>query len=204
MLLLLISCVVLNGCTKGNDSSKAATNHTLSLQNEAKMISYSKRLDTLLETLHIISNENMDSDVRESKLQDFTQDLNLLLNEPESVEMKDGEFAEQFDNKLTVITKTFQLKNQRLNVRVVNYRAPNMLTSTIGGKYTFVQWWSSRQLVHAQMIEDGGPELTTDFVVRDSDQGIQLWLGGMSPYIIQTPYLLICGSCLGKSGRRKV
>ncbi|MFK4341096.1 hypothetical protein ABH894_001422 [Paenibacillus sp. RC62] len=178
VLLLLISCVVLNGCTKENDSSKAATNHTLSLQNEAKMISYSKRLDTLLETLHIISNENMDSDVRESKLQDFTQDLNLLLNEPESVEMKDGEFAEQFDNKLTVITKTFQLKNQRLNVRVVNYRAPNTLTGTIGGKYTFVQWWSAKQLVHAQMLNDDGPELTTDFVVRDSDHGIRLMLGG--------------------------
>ncbi|WP_442955653.1 DUF4163 domain-containing protein [Paenibacillus sp. LX16] len=168
----------MNGCTKGNDSSKAATNHTRSLQNEAKTISYSKKLDTLLETLHIINDENMNSDVRESKLQDFTQDLNLLLNEPESVEIKDGEFAEKFDNKLTVITKSFQLKSGQLNVRVVNYRAPTTLTGTIGDKYTFIQWWSTKQLVHAQMIEDGGPELTTDFVVRDPDQGIQLWLGG--------------------------
>ncbi|WP_252361562.1 hypothetical protein [Paenibacillus terrae] len=152
MLLLLFSFVVLNGCTKGNDSSKAATNHTLPLQNEAKTISYSKRLNTLLETLHLISNENMDSDVRESKLQDFTQDLNLLLNEPESVEMKDEEFAEQFDNKITAITKTFQLKNQRLNARVVNYRASNTLTGTIGDKYTFIQWWSTKKLVHAHML----------------------------------------------------
>ncbi|WVD76165.1 DUF4163 domain-containing protein [Paenibacillus sp. LX16] len=178
VLLLLISYLVMNGCTKGNDSSKAATNHTRSLQNEAKTISYSKKLDTLLETLHIINDENMNSDVRESKLQDFTQDLNLLLNEPESVEIKDGEFAEKFDNKLTVITKSFQLKSGQLNVRVVNYRAPTTLTGTIGDKYTFIQWWSTKQLVHAQMIEDGGPELTTDFVVRDPDQGIQLWLGG--------------------------
>ncbi|MFS8211128.1 DUF4163 domain-containing protein [Paenibacillus polymyxa] len=168
----------MNGCTKGNDSSKAATNHTRSLQNEAKTISYSKKLDTLLETLHIINDENMNSDVRQNKLQDFTQDLNLLLNEPESVEMKDGEFAEKFDNKLTVITQSFQLKSGRLNVRVVNYRAPTTLTGTIGDKYTFIQWWSTKQLVHAQMLEDGGPELTTDFVVRDSEHGIQLWLGG--------------------------
>nr|WP_323873191.1 DUF4163 domain-containing protein [Paenibacillus polymyxa] len=178
VLLLLISYLVMNGCTKGNDSSKAATNHTRSLQNEAKTISYSKKLDTLLETLHIINDENMNSDVRQNKLQDFTQDLNLLLNEPESVEMKDGEFAEKFDNKLTVITQSFQLKSGRLNVRVVNYRAPTTLTGTIGDKYTFIQWWSTKQLVHAQMLEDGGPELTTDFVVRDSEHGIQLWLGG--------------------------
>ncbi|KAF6634673.1 DUF4163 domain-containing protein [Paenibacillus sp. EKM208P] len=178
VLLLLFSFVVLNGCTKGNDSSKAATNHTLSLQNEAKTISYSKRLNTLLETLHIINDENMDSDVRRNKIEEFTQELNLLLNEPESVEMKDGELVEKFDNNLTILTKSFQLKSGQLNVRVVNYRAPKTVTGTIGDKYTFIQWWSSRQLVHAQIIGDGGPELTTDFVVRDSDQGIQLWLGG--------------------------
>ncbi|WP_025721828.1 hypothetical protein [Paenibacillus polymyxa] len=178
VLLLLFSFVVLNGCTKGNDSSKAATNHTLSLQNEAKTISYSKRLNTLLETLHIINDENMDSDVRRNKIEEFTQELNLLLNEPESVEMKDGELVEKFDNNLTILTKSFQLKRGQLNVRVVNYRAPKTLTGTIGDKYTFIQWWSTKQLVHAQMLEDGGPELATDFVVRDSEHGMQLWLGG--------------------------
>ncbi|KOS00961.1 hypothetical protein AM598_20120, partial [Paenibacillus polymyxa] len=95
-----------------------------------------------------------------------------------SVEMKDGELVEKFDNNLTILTKSFQLKSGQLNVRVMNYRAPKTVTGTIGDKYTFIQWWSSRQLVHAQIIGDGGPELTTDFVVRDSDQGIQLWLGG--------------------------
>lgn len=178
VLLLLISCVVLNGCTKGQDSPTAEENHTLSLSNEAKTITYSKKLDALLQKFHIVNDENMNSDVRQNKLQDFTQDLNLLLNEPESVEITDGEFAEKFDNKLTVITKSFQLKSGRLNVRVVNYRAPTTLTGTIGDKYTFIQWWSTKQLVHAQMLEDGGPELTTDFVVRDSEHGIQLWLGG--------------------------
>lgn len=203
VLLLLISCVVLNGCAKGNDSSKVATNHTLSHQNEAKTISYSKKLEALVQKLRIINDENMDSDIRQNKLKEFTQEFNLLLNEPKSVEMKDGELVEKFDNNLTILTKSFQLKSGQLNVRVMNYRAPKTVTGTIGDKYTFIQWWSSRQLVHAQIIEDGGPELTTDFVVRDSDQGIQLWLGGMSPYITQTLYLLICGSCLDKSGRRK-
>ncbi|MGP0576491.1 DUF4163 domain-containing protein [Paenibacillus peoriae] len=199
VLLLLISCVVLNGCTKGQDSPTAEENHTLSLPNEAKTITYSKKLDTLLETLHIINDENMNSDVRQNKLQDFTQDLNLLLNEPESVEITDGEFAEKFDNKLIVITKSFQLKSGRLNVRVVNYRAPTTLTGTIGDKYTFIQWWSTKQLVHAQMLEDGGPELTTDFVVRDSEHGIQLWLGGHVS--IYHPYPLFV-NLWGLSGRK--
>ncbi|KAF6621313.1 DUF4163 domain-containing protein [Paenibacillus sp. EKM102P] len=178
VLLLLISCVVLNGCMKGQDSPATETNHTLSLQNDVKTISYSKMLDVLVQKLRIVNDENKDSDIRQNKLEEFTQELNLLLNEPESVEMKDGELVEKFDNNLTILTKSFQLKSGQLNVRVMNYRAPKTLTGTIGDKYTFIQWWSSKQLVHAQIIEDGGPELTTDFVVRDSDQGIQLCLGG--------------------------
>ncbi|QNR67288.1 DUF4163 domain-containing protein [Paenibacillus peoriae] len=178
VLLLLISCVALNGCMKEQNSPATKTNHTLSLPNEAKTITYSKKLDALLQKLHIINNENMDYDVRQNKLEEFTQEFNLLLNEPKSVEMKDGELVEKFDNNLTILTKSFQLKSGQLNVRVMNYRAPKTVTGTIGDKYTFIQWWSSRQLVHAQIIGDGGPELTTDFVVRDSDQGIQLWLGG--------------------------
>ncbi|PTU47543.1 hypothetical protein DBL67_07280 [Paenibacillus polymyxa] len=178
VLLLLISCVVLNGCMKGQDSPATETNHTLSLQNDDKTTSYSKKLDTLVKKLHIVNDENKDYDTRQNKLEEFTQELNLLLNEPESVEMKDGELVEKFDNNLTILTKSFQLKSGQLNVRVMNYRAPKTLTGTIGDKYTFIQWWSSKQLVHAQMIEDGGSELTTDFVVRDSDQGIQLCLGG--------------------------
>ncbi|OMF36292.1 hypothetical protein [Paenibacillus peoriae] len=178
ILLLLISCVVLNGCMKEQDSPATETNHALSLQNDDKTISYSKKLDTLVKKLHIVNNENMDYDVRQNKLEEFTQEFNLLLNEPKSVEMKDGELVEKFDNNLTILTKSFQLKSGRLNVRVMNYRAPKTVTGTIGDKYTFIQWWSSRQLVHAQIIEDGGPELTTDFVVRDSEHGIQLWLGG--------------------------
>ncbi|KAF6567648.1 DUF4163 domain-containing protein [Paenibacillus sp. EKM202P] len=178
VLLLLISCVVLNGCMKGQDSPATETNHTLSLQNDDKTTSYSKKLDTLVKKLHIVNDENKDSDIRQNKLEEFTQELNLLLNELESVEMKDEELVEKFDNNLTILTKSFQLKSGQLNVRVMNYRAPKTLTGTIGDKYTFIQWWSSKQLVHAQMIEDGGPELTTDFVVRDSDQGVKLWLGG--------------------------
>jgi hypothetical protein len=163
---------------KEQDSPATETNHALSLQNDDKTISYSKKLDTLVKKLHIVNNENMDYDVRQNKLEEFTQEFNLLLNEPKSVEMKDGELVEKFDNNLTILTKSFQLKSGRLNVRVMNYRAPKTVTGTIGDKYTFIQWWSSRQLVHAQIIEDGGPELTTDFVVRDSEHGIQLWLGG--------------------------
>ncbi|MBU9706261.1 DUF4163 domain-containing protein [Paenibacillus sp. AK121] len=178
VLLLLISCVVLNGCMKGQDSPATETNHTLSLQNDDKTTSYSKKLDTLVKKLHIVNDENKDYDTRQNKLEEFTQELNLLLNEPESVEMKDEELVEKFDNNLTILTKSFQLKSGQLNVRVMNYRAPKTVTGTIGDKYTFIQWWSSKQLVHAQMIEDGGSELTTDFVVRDSDQGIQLCLGG--------------------------
>ncbi|MDN4081677.1 DUF4163 domain-containing protein [Paenibacillus polymyxa] len=178
VLLLLISCVVLNGCMKGEDPPATETNHTLFLQNDVKTISYSKMLDALVQKLRIVNDENKDSDIRQNKLEEFTQELNLLLNEPESVEMKDGELVEKFDNNLTILTKSFQLKSGQLNVRVMNYRTPKTLTGTIGDKYTFIQWWSSKQLVHAQMIEDGGPELTTDFVVRDSDQGIQLCLGG--------------------------
>ncbi|EHS55121.1 hypothetical protein WG8_4921 [Paenibacillus sp. Aloe-11] len=131
-----------------------------------------------MQKLHIVNDENVESDARQKKIEEFTRDINFLLNEPESIEMKDVEFAEKFDNKLTVITKSFQLKNQRLNVRVVNYRAPTTVTGTIGGKYTFIQWWSTKELVHVQMLEDDGPKLTTDFVIRDSDQGIQLLLGG--------------------------
>ncbi|WP_025716666.1 hypothetical protein [Paenibacillus sp. 1-18] len=178
MLLLLISCVVMNGCTKGNDSSKAETIHALPLQNKAKMISDSKRLNALVGKLRIINNENIDSEVRQKKIDEFTQGLHLLLNKPESVEMKDGELVEKFDNNLTILTKSFQLKSGRLNVRVVNYRAPTTVTGTIGDKYTFIQWWSTKQLVHAQMIEDGGPELATDFIVRNSDHGTRLLLGG--------------------------
>nr|WP_249931029.1 DUF4163 domain-containing protein [Paenibacillus polymyxa] len=163
---------------KGQDSPATETNHTLSLQNDDKTTSYSKKLDTLVKKLHIVNDENKDYDTRQNKLEEFTQELNLLLNEPESVEMKDEELVEKFDNNLTILTKSFQLKSGQLNVRVMNYRAPKTLTGTIGDKYTFIQWWSSKQLVHAQMIEDGGSELTTDFVVRDSDQGIQLCLGG--------------------------
>ncbi|WP_226002487.1 DUF4163 domain-containing protein [Paenibacillus sp. BJ-4] len=177
-LLLLISCVVMNGCTKGQDSPTTETNHTLSLQNDAKTISYSKKLDALVQKLHIVNDENVESDVRQKKIEEFTQELNLLLNKPESVEMKGGELVEKFDNSLIILTKSFQLKSGQLNVRVVNYRAPTTVTGTIGDKYTFIQWWTTKQRVHAQMIEDGGPELTTDFVIRDSDQGIQLWLGG--------------------------
>ncbi|APB73821.1 DUF4163 domain-containing protein [Paenibacillus polymyxa] len=178
VLLLLISCVVLNGCMKGQDSPTTKTNHALSLQNDDKTISYSKKLDTLVKKLHIVNDENKDSDTRQNKLEELTQELNSLLNEPESVEMTDGELVEKFDNNLTILTKSFSLKSGQLNVRVMNYRAPKTVTGTIGDKYTFIQWWSTKRLVHAQMIEDGGPELTTDFVVRDSDQGIQLWLGG--------------------------
>ncbi|PPQ46456.1 hypothetical protein C5G87_22895 [Paenibacillus peoriae] len=178
ILLLLFSFVVLNGCTKGNDSSKAVTNHALVLQNEAKTISYSKKLDALVQKLRIVNDENMDSDIRQNKLEEFTREFNLLLNEPKSVEMKDGELVEKFDNNLTILTKSFQLKSGQLNVRVMNYRAPTTVTGTIGGKYTFIQWWSTKELVHAQMLEEDRPELATDFMVRDSDQGIQLLLGG--------------------------
>ncbi|UBS87044.1 DUF4163 domain-containing protein [Paenibacillus polymyxa] len=163
---------------KGQDPPATETNHTLSLQNDVKTISYSKMLDALVQKLRIVNDENKDSDIRQNKLEEFTQELNLLLNEPESVEMKDGELVEKFDNNFTILTKSFHLKSGQLNVRVMNYRAPKTLTGTIGDKYTFIQWWSSKQLVLAQMIEDGGPELTTAFVVRDSDQGIQLCLGG--------------------------
>ncbi|MBE0340154.1 DUF4163 domain-containing protein, partial [Paenibacillus sp. 28ISP30-2] len=178
VLLLLFSFVVLSGCTKENSSLKVEADRVPRLQNKAEAIAYSNKLDALVQTLRIVDDEEVDTDVRESKLQDFTQDLNLLLNEPESVEMKDGEFAKKFDNKLTLLSKSFRLKNEQLNVRIVNFRAPNTLAGTIGGKYTFVQWWSAKQLVHAQMLNDDGPELTTDFVVRDSDHGIQLLLGG--------------------------
>ncbi|KAF6579191.1 DUF4163 domain-containing protein [Paenibacillus sp. EKM212P] len=178
VLLILISCVVLNGCMKEQNSPTNETNHALSLQNDDKTISYSKKLNTLVKKLHIVNDENKDDDTRQDKLEEFTQELNLLLNEPKSVEMKDGELVEKFDNNLTILTKSFPLKSGQLNVRVVNYRAPKTVTGTIGDKYTFIQWWSTKQLVHAQMIEDGGPELTTDFVVRDSDKGIQLLLGG--------------------------
>ncbi|MMZ48939.1 hypothetical protein D1872_106240 [compost metagenome] len=178
VLLLLISCVALNGCMKEQNSPATKTNHALSLQNEDKTISYSKKLDTLVKKLHIVNDENKDSDTRQNKLEEFTQELNSLLNEPESVEMKDEELVEKFDNNLTILTKSFPLKSGQLNVRVMNYRAPKTVTGTIGDKYTFIQWWSTKQLVHAQMLEDGGPELTTDFVVRDSDQGVKLWLGG--------------------------
>ncbi|OAZ50753.1 DUF4163 domain-containing protein [Paenibacillus polymyxa] len=177
-LLLLISCVVLNGCMKGQDSPATETNHALSLQNDDKTISYSKKLDTLVKKLHIVNDENKDYDTRQNKLEEFTQELNSLLNEPESVEMKDEELVGKFSNNLTILTKSFPLKSGPLNVRVMNYRAPKTVTGTIGDKYTFIQWWSTKQLVHAQMIEDGGPELTTDFLVRDSDKGIQLLLGG--------------------------
>nr|WP_258383021.1 DUF4163 domain-containing protein [Paenibacillus sp. S25] len=101
-----------------------------------------------------------------------------MLNEPESAELKDGELVEKFNYNLTILTKSFQLKSGQLNVRVVNYRAPTTVTGTIGGKYTFIQWWSTKELVHAQMLEEDRPELATDFMVRDSDQGIQLLLGG--------------------------
>ncbi|WP_068497562.1 DUF4163 domain-containing protein [Paenibacillus kribbensis] len=178
VLLVLISCVVMNGCTKENDSSITKTNHALSLQNEAQTISYSKKLDALVQKVRIVNDENVDSDARQKKIEEFTQELNLLLNEPESVEMNDGELVERFDNELTILTKSFQIKSGQLNVRVVNYRAPTTVTGTIGGKYTFIQWWSTKELVHAQMLEDDGPELATDFIVRDSDQGIQLLLGG--------------------------
>lgn len=178
VLLLLISFVALNGCIKGQDSPATETNHALSLQNDDKTISYSKKLDMLVKKLHIINDENKDHDIRQNKLEEFTQELNLLLNEPKSVEVKDGELVEKFDNNLTILTKSFPLKSGQLNVRVMNYRAPKTVTGTIGDKYTFIQWWSKKQLVHAQMIQNGGSELTTDFVVRDSDQGIQLWLGG--------------------------
>nr|WP_238807932.1 DUF4163 domain-containing protein [Paenibacillus sp. EKM212P] len=163
---------------KEQNSPTNETNHALSLQNDDKTISYSKKLNTLVKKLHIVNDENKDDDTRQDKLEEFTQELNLLLNEPKSVEMKDGELVEKFDNNLTILTKSFPLKSGQLNVRVVNYRAPKTVTGTIGDKYTFIQWWSTKQLVHAQMIEDGGPELTTDFVVRDSDKGIQLLLGG--------------------------
>ncbi|WP_342427415.1 DUF4163 domain-containing protein [Paenibacillus sp. FSL L8-0158] len=178
VLLLLISCVVLNGCMKEQDSPATETNHALSLQNDNKTISYSKKLDMLVKKLHIVNDENKDSDTRQNKLEEFIQELNSLLNEPESLEMKDEELVEKFENNLIILTKSFPLKSGQLNVRVMNYRAPKTVTGTIGDKYTFIQWWSTKRLVHAQMIEDGGPELTTDFVVRDSDKGIQLWLGG--------------------------
>lgn len=178
VLLLLISCVALNGCIKEQDSPATETNHALSLQNDDKTISYSKKLDTLVKKLHIVNDENKDSDTRQNKLEEFTQELNSLLNDPESVEMKDEELVEKFENNLTILTKSFPLKSGQLSVRVMNYRAPKTVTGTIGDKYTFIQWWSTKQLVHAQMIEDGGPELTIDFVVRDSDKGIQLLLGG--------------------------
>nr|WP_244310689.1 DUF4163 domain-containing protein [Paenibacillus ottowii] len=163
---------------KVQDSPATETNHAHSLQNDDKTISYSKKLDTLVKKLHIVNDENKDSDTRQKKLEEFTQELSSLLNEPESVEMKDEELVEKFDNNLTILTKSFPLKSGQLNVRVMNYRAPKTVTGTIGDKYTFIQWWSTKRLVHAQMIEDGGPELTTDFVVRDSDKGIQLLLGG--------------------------
>nr|WP_274483089.1 DUF4163 domain-containing protein [Paenibacillus polymyxa] len=163
---------------KEQNSPATETNHALSLQNDDKTISYSKKLDTLVKKLHIVNDENKDYDTRQNKLEEFTQELNSLLNEPESVEMKDEELVEKFENNLTILTKSFPLKSGQLNVRVMNYRAPKTVTGTIGDKYTFIQWWSTKQLVHAQMLEDGGPELTTDFVVRDSDKGIQLWLGG--------------------------
>ncbi|MDP1510422.1 DUF4163 domain-containing protein [Paenibacillus ottowii] len=131
-----------------------------------------------MKKLHIVNDENKDSDTRQNKLEEFTQELNSLLNDPESVEMKDEELVEKFENNLTILTKSFPLKSGQLSVRVMNYRAPKTVTGTIGDKYTFIQWWSTKQLVHAQMIEDGGPELTIDFVVRDSDKGIQLLLGG--------------------------
>ena len=124
VLLLLISCVVMNGCTKENGSSITKTNHALSLQNDAKTISCLKKLDALVQKLHIVNDENVDSDVRQKKIEEFTQELNLLLNKPESVEMKSGELVEKFDNDLTILTKSFRLKSGQLNVRVVNYRAP--------------------------------------------------------------------------------
>ncbi|WP_307351151.1 DUF4163 domain-containing protein [Paenibacillus polymyxa] len=178
VLLLLISFVALNGCMKEQNSPATETNHALSLQNDDKTISYSKKLDMLVKKLHIVNDENKDSDTRQNKLEEFIQELNSLLNEPESLEMKDEELVEKFENNLIILTKSFPLKSGQLNVRVMNYRAPKTVTGTIGDKYTFIQWWSTKRLVHAQMIEDGGPELTTDFVVRDSDKGIQLWLGG--------------------------
>ncbi|WP_323873230.1 DUF4163 domain-containing protein [Paenibacillus polymyxa] len=203
VLLLLISCVALNGCMKEQNSPATKTNHALSLQNDDKMISYSKKLDTLVKKLHIVNDENKDSDTRQNKLEEFTQKLNSLLNEPESVEMKDEELVEKFENNLTILTKSFPLKNGQLNVRVMNYRAPKTVTGTIGDKYTFIQWWSTKRLVHAQMIEDGGPELTTDFVVRDSDKGIQLLLGGYVSIYHPDPVFVVLWEFSGEKWTQK-
>ncbi|WP_309137761.1 DUF4163 domain-containing protein [Paenibacillus peoriae] len=178
ILLLLFSFVVLNGCVKEPSSSKVEEDRELPLPNKAEAILYSNKLDALVQTLRIVDDEEGDAEVRRNKIQEFVQGLNLLLNEPESAELKDGELVEKFNYNLTILTKSFQLKSGQLNVRVVNYRAPTTVTGTIGGKYTFIQWWSTKELVHAQMLEEDGPELATDFMVRDSDQGIQLLLGG--------------------------
>ncbi|URJ43285.3 DUF4163 domain-containing protein [Paenibacillus polymyxa] len=188
---------------KEQNSPATKTNHALSLQNDDKMISYSKKLDTLVKKLHIVNDENKDSDTRQNKLEEFTQKLNSLLNEPESVEMKDEELVEKFENNLTILTKSFPLKNGQLNVRVMNYRAPKTVTGTIGDKYTFIQWWSTKRLVHAQMIEDGGPELTTDFVVRDSDKGIQLLLGGYVSIYHPDPVFVVLWEFSGEKWTQK-
>lgn len=119
VLLLLLLCITLNGCT--NFQSKPDIG--LPRINESDSSgSYQRELEHLKIKLSNSKNENLENEIRESNLDQFTSGLVALLNMQDSIQIKDSELSNKFDEVVFSSTKEVVLEGGKFNIRVVNFR----------------------------------------------------------------------------------
>ncbi|AIQ18034.1 hypothetical protein H70357_16130 [Paenibacillus sp. FSL H7-0357] len=121
VLLLLLLCITLNGCT--NFQSKPDIG--LPRINESDSSgSYQRELEHLKIKLNNSKNEELENEIRENNLDQFTSGLVALLNMQDSIQIKDSELSNKFDEVVFSSTKEIVLEDGKFNIRVVNFQAP--------------------------------------------------------------------------------
>ncbi|MCY9529469.1 hypothetical protein M5X04_09000 [Paenibacillus alvei] len=173
--LLLLLCITLNGSPNFQGTADIASSRNNDLTSSE---SFQNELRQLKSKLSNSKNEDLNEDIRQSNLDQFTTGLVALMNTKDSIEMTDDEISNLFDEAVYSSTKIVVLKENKFNIRVVNFQAPLYLKGTLEDKFTIIQWWDDKGLVRAQLIlnEDAGK--VTDFVLHTYGDEIELLLGG--------------------------
>ncbi|WP_268625042.1 hypothetical protein [Paenibacillus alvei] len=173
--LLLLLCITLVGCSNLQERTDIDSSRNNALTSSG---SFQNELRQLKSNLSNSKNEDLNEDIRQSNLDQFTAGLVAVMSTKESTEMTDGEISNLFDEAVYSSTKMVVLKENKFNIRVVNFQAPLNLKGTLEDKFTIIQWWNDEGYVRAQLIlnEDAGK--VTDFVIHTYGDKIELLLGG--------------------------
>ncbi|MCP3795036.1 hypothetical protein [Paenibacillus sp. CH40] len=174
-LLLLLLCITLDGCANFQSESDRGSSHINDINSSG---SFQIELEQLKSKLSNIKSEDLKSDIRQSNLEQFTSGLVALMNMQDSTKIKGDELSDILDETVVSSTKVVVLKDNKLNVRVINFQAPIDLKGTLENNFTIIQWWNDEGHVRAQLVLNEDAQKVTDFVVSTYKGKVELLLGG--------------------------